>query len=190
MRSTCCAATRSRRLPVINGGAEIVGSINDVAVMQAVFDRADLIHRPVSEVMGRPFPTLDEAAEIERAYQLLTLANTAIVVTARRESARRDHAARHHLAPLRNGGRRNHEVQHARDPRRPRRRPDDRGDDRPDLPDLDVHASRGRRAQGLRLQPAPSNPTRMALEQQLAALEDAALRAARSRAAWRRLRRS
>ena len=68
------------QLPVMRG-SEIVGSVNDVAVMQAVFDRSDLLHKPVREVMGRPFPTLDTAAEIDRAYKLLTLANAAILVT-------------------------------------------------------------------------------------------------------------
>ncbi|MBV8245181.1 MAG: cystathionine beta-synthase [Candidatus Eremiobacteraeota bacterium] len=60
---------------------EQVGSINDVAVMQAVFDQADIIHKPVSEVMGRPFPHLEHDAEIDKAYKLLTLANHAVVVT-------------------------------------------------------------------------------------------------------------
>jgi cystathionine beta-synthase len=68
------------QLPVTRGG-ELTGSVNDVAVMQAVFDRADLLHKPVREVMGRPFPTLEGDAEIDRAYKLLSLANSAIVVT-------------------------------------------------------------------------------------------------------------
>lgn len=68
------------QLPVMRGH-EIVGSVNDVAVMQAVFDRADLLHKPLSEVMGRPFPALDTGAEIDRAYKLLTLANSAILVS-------------------------------------------------------------------------------------------------------------
>jgi cystathionine beta-synthase len=68
------------QIPVMRGHEQI-GSINDVAVMQAVFDRADIIHKPVSEVMGRPFPVLDQSEEIERAYKLLTLANPAVVVT-------------------------------------------------------------------------------------------------------------
>ncbi|MGH7728165.1 MAG: cystathionine beta-synthase [Vulcanimicrobiaceae bacterium] len=67
------------QLPVVRDEA-IVGSVNDVAVMQAVFDRADLLHKPVREVMGRPFPQLAGEAEIDRAYKLLTLANAAIVV--------------------------------------------------------------------------------------------------------------
>jgi cystathionine beta-synthase len=68
------------QIPVMRGHEQI-GSINDVAVMQAVFDQADIIHKPVSEVMGRPFPVLDQSEEIERAYKLLTLANHAVVVT-------------------------------------------------------------------------------------------------------------
>jgi cystathionine beta-synthase len=68
------------QLPVMNDGA-IAGSVNDVGIMQAVFDRADLLHKPVRELMGRPFPVLDTEAEIDRAYKLLTLANSAILVT-------------------------------------------------------------------------------------------------------------
>ncbi|MBV8532009.1 MAG: pyridoxal-phosphate dependent enzyme, partial [Candidatus Eremiobacteraeota bacterium] len=68
------------QIPVMHE-REQIGSINDVAVMQAVFDRADIIHKPVSEVMGRPFPVLDQGEEIELAYKLLTLANPAVVVT-------------------------------------------------------------------------------------------------------------
>ena len=68
------------QIPVMQNG-EIVGSINDVAVMQAVFDRSDLLHKQVQAVMGRPFPKLDTNVEVDRAYKLLTLANAAIVVT-------------------------------------------------------------------------------------------------------------
>jgi cystathionine beta-synthase len=68
------------QLPVMKG-RELVGSINDVGVMQAVFDQSDILHRPVSDVMGRPFPALEQHAEIELAYKLLTLANPAVVVT-------------------------------------------------------------------------------------------------------------
>jgi len=68
------------QLPVVRG-TSVIGSINDVAVMQAVFDRADLLQRPVRDIMGRPFPRLDVGAEVSLAYKLLTLANSAIVVT-------------------------------------------------------------------------------------------------------------
>ena len=68
------------QIPVVIGH-EMVGSINDVGVMQAVFDQSDIIHKPVSDVMGRPFPVLEQFAEIEAAYKLLTLANPAVVIT-------------------------------------------------------------------------------------------------------------
>jgi cystathionine beta-synthase len=68
------------QLPVIRNN-EVVGSINDVAVMQQVFDHADIVHKPVGEVMGRAFPALEHDTEVERAYKLLTMANSAIVVT-------------------------------------------------------------------------------------------------------------
>jgi cystathionine beta-synthase len=68
------------QLPVMRDH-EVIGSINDVAVMQAVFDHADILHKEVREVMGRAFPTLDAGARIDAAYKLLTLANSAIVAT-------------------------------------------------------------------------------------------------------------
>jgi len=68
------------QIPVVRG-REQVGSINDVAVMQAVFDQSDILHKPVSEVMGRSFPTLESSDEIDLAYKLMTLANPAIVIT-------------------------------------------------------------------------------------------------------------
>ncbi len=73
------------QLPVVSG-KELVGSVNDMAVMQAVFDQSDILHKPVSEVMGRPFPTLEAHEDIDRAYKLMTLANPAIVITDAGES--------------------------------------------------------------------------------------------------------
>ncbi|MBV8489968.1 MAG: pyridoxal-phosphate dependent enzyme, partial [Candidatus Eremiobacteraeota bacterium] len=67
------------QIPVMRGH-EVVGSVNDVGVMQSVFENADILHQPISEVMGRPFPALEQFEEIERAYKLLTLANPAIVI--------------------------------------------------------------------------------------------------------------
>jgi cystathionine beta-synthase len=68
------------QLPVMRDD-EVVGSVNDVAVMQAVFDHADIMHKPVGEVMGRAFPMLEHDSEVGIAYKLLTMANHAIVVT-------------------------------------------------------------------------------------------------------------
>ncbi len=68
------------QLPVMRGH-DVVGSINDVAVMQAVFDHADIVHKPIGDVMGRAFPALEHDAEVTLAYKLLTMGNSAIVVT-------------------------------------------------------------------------------------------------------------
>jgi cystathionine beta-synthase len=74
------------QLPVMSGD-RCVGSINDVAVMQAVFDQQDVLHEPVSGVMGRAFPALEDDADIDRAYKLLSLANSAILVLERGKPA-------------------------------------------------------------------------------------------------------
>jgi predicted transcriptional regulator len=58
----------------------MVGSINEVAVMQLIFDHADIVHGEVQDVMGRPFPLLDEKEEVARAYKELSLGHAAIVV--------------------------------------------------------------------------------------------------------------
>ena len=52
------------QIPVMRGH-EDVGSVNDVGVMQAVFDHADILHQPVSEVMGRAFP--DRSSSTKRS---------------------------------------------------------------------------------------------------------------------------
>jgi cystathionine beta-synthase len=68
------------QMPVMRGN-EVVGSVNDVSVMQQVFDHADIMHKPVGDVMGRAFPVLSHDAEVGQAYKLLTMANSAIMVT-------------------------------------------------------------------------------------------------------------
>lgn len=67
------------QIPVVGGG-EMVGSINEVAVMQLIYDHADVAHKPVKDVMAKPFPVLEESAEVERAYKELSLGHAAVVV--------------------------------------------------------------------------------------------------------------
>jgi cystathionine beta-synthase len=69
------------QIPVMDGG-EMVGGVNEVAVMQLIYDRADIVHSEVREVMGHPFPVLDEGAEVEQAYKALSLGHPAVVVSA------------------------------------------------------------------------------------------------------------
>ena len=67
------------QIPVVENSA-IVGSINEVAVMQLIFDHADIVHGEVKAVMSRPFPMLDENEEVARAYKELSLGHAAVVV--------------------------------------------------------------------------------------------------------------
>ena len=68
------------QIPVVDAG-EMVGSINEVAVMQLIYDRADVAHQPVKEVMAKPFPVLEERDEVEKAYKALSLGHGAVVVS-------------------------------------------------------------------------------------------------------------
>ena len=69
------------QIPVMEGG-ELVGSVNEVAVMQLIYDRSDIVHAEVREVMGQPFPVLADDAEVEQAYKALSLGHSAVVVAA------------------------------------------------------------------------------------------------------------
>ena len=68
------------QIPVMDG-AGLVGSVNEVAVMQLIYDRSDIVHAEVREVMGSPFPILSEDAEVEQAYKALSLGQGAVVVS-------------------------------------------------------------------------------------------------------------
>ena len=67
------------QIPVVDAG-EMVGSINEVAVMQLIYDHADVAHQAVKDVMARPFPVLEETDEVEKAYKELSLGHGAVVV--------------------------------------------------------------------------------------------------------------
>jgi len=69
------------QIPVM-AGSEMVGSVNEVAVMQLIYDRSDIVHAEVREVMGHPFPVLADEAEVEQAYKALSLGHSAVVVSA------------------------------------------------------------------------------------------------------------
>ena len=68
------------QIPVMDEN-ELVGSVNEVAVMQLIYDRSDIVHAEVREVMGHPFPVLADDAEVEQAYKALSLGHAAVVVS-------------------------------------------------------------------------------------------------------------
>lgn len=68
------------QLPVVDAGGEIVGSVNEVSVMQLIYDHADIVHETVSEVMAKPFPVLADTDPVDAAYKALSLGHAAVVV--------------------------------------------------------------------------------------------------------------
>ena len=68
------------QLPVLDGG-QVVGSLNEVTLVKLLHDGVDLNERPVSEVMGKPLPQIDELTDISEPYRLLLAGHTGVVVT-------------------------------------------------------------------------------------------------------------
>ncbi len=58
------------QLPVLDGHTS-VGSLQESTLLALVFDGVDPRNQRVGAVMGKPFPTLDLAADVAEAYRLL-----------------------------------------------------------------------------------------------------------------------
>ena len=87
------------QIPVMRG-REQVGSVNDVGVMRSVFDHADILHQPVSEVMGRPFPGARAVRGDRACVQAPDAGQSGHRRHRRRRTDRRADAPRHHQLPL------------------------------------------------------------------------------------------
>jgi len=68
------------QLPVIDNDQNVVGSINEANLMQLSHDGIDFRQQPISAVMGKPLPALDETTDISEAYRVLLSGATAVVV--------------------------------------------------------------------------------------------------------------
>ena len=68
------------QLPVIDNDQNVVGSINEANLMQFSHDGIDFRQQPISAVMGKPLPVLDETTDISEAYRVLLSGATAVVV--------------------------------------------------------------------------------------------------------------
>ena len=58
------------QLPVIDEGKSI-GSLRENRIMAQLLDNRELMQKPVSEVMGAPFPIVNEGVDVERATMYL-----------------------------------------------------------------------------------------------------------------------
>lgn len=68
------------QLPVLDGN-RAVGGLNEVALIKMLHDGADLATTPVSAVMGKAPPAVDERTDIGEVYRLLLGGHSGIVVT-------------------------------------------------------------------------------------------------------------
>jgi len=69
------------QLPVVNDAGQHVGHINDVIVMQVVYERKDPAATKINSVMGRPCPQFDLKTEIDHLYKAFRLGAPMVVLT-------------------------------------------------------------------------------------------------------------
>ncbi len=68
------------QLPVINDG-KVVGSLDEASLMKLLHDGVDFTRQPISAVMGKPLPSLDEEIDVLEAYRVLLSGTTGIIIT-------------------------------------------------------------------------------------------------------------
>ena len=73
-------ATGISQLPVMDAGKP-VGGVQEVALARVLHDGRDATQVPISEVMGRPLPTLDVLTHLDEAYRLLLAGYTGVLAT-------------------------------------------------------------------------------------------------------------
>lgn len=69
------------QLPVITEAGSNVGHINDLVAMQIVFERKHPESTSISSVMGRPYPQVDIASEIDSVYKQFKLGTSMVILT-------------------------------------------------------------------------------------------------------------
>lgn len=67
------------QLPVIEG-TEVLGSINDTDLLSKMLMSDDIKNKPVSEIMGKPFPVVSPDTDIEKVAALITKENPAVLI--------------------------------------------------------------------------------------------------------------
>lgn len=68
------------QMPVIDDG-QVVGSLNEVTLVKLLHDGVNLCEKPVSEVMGKALPQVDEHTDISEPYRLLLAGHSGVIVT-------------------------------------------------------------------------------------------------------------
>ncbi len=68
------------QLPVVDRD-QVVGSINESAIMKVLHDGLDVVNQEIAAVMGKPLPTLDVQTDAAEAYRLLLAGAPGIIAT-------------------------------------------------------------------------------------------------------------
>jgi cystathionine beta-synthase len=68
------------QLPVIER-KKVVGSLDEACLMKLLHDGIDFTKEPISAVMGKPLPTIDEEVDATEAYRLLLSGTVGVIVT-------------------------------------------------------------------------------------------------------------
>lgn len=77
------------QLPVLDGG-EVVGTVQESALMQRLYRDPAVAERPVSEIMEAPLPLLDVEAELEEVYLQLSGGASGVLAVAPGTGGRRE----------------------------------------------------------------------------------------------------
>ncbi len=67
------------QIPVIENG-QVLGNLNEVTLIKLLHDGIDLKEKPVSEIMGKPLPQIEDSIDISEHYRLLLSGYGGVIV--------------------------------------------------------------------------------------------------------------
>jgi cystathionine beta-synthase len=68
------------QIPVLNDKKEFTGALEDADLYAALLKNRDLMHAPVKQIMGKPFPIVSYADSIDRVSSLINKDNNALLM--------------------------------------------------------------------------------------------------------------
>lgn len=68
------------QLPVIDND-QVVGSLDEAAVMKLLYEGVDISRQKISAVMGKPLPVLNDETDVAEVYRVLLSGTTGVIIT-------------------------------------------------------------------------------------------------------------
>ena len=68
------------QIPIVNGTGDFVGSLDESEIFYKVLEDNSVSEKPVSEVMGAPYPIVDATDDIKTVARHIDKANNAVLV--------------------------------------------------------------------------------------------------------------